>query len=264
MPQFSAPGVCPVEALGLPEAARGRLERLCPGARTVLVYLFPYFAGTRPGNLSLYARGRDYHAVIQEALAPEADALRASHPGNRFLVLADASPIPEVRAAALAGLGALGENGLLIHETFGSYVFIGTVVTDLALPGEAKPVRACLRCGRCQKACPGGALRGAGVCLSALTQQGGALSAEEEALLRRHPLIWGCDLCQLACPMNAGVPLAGTPPFREDLIDSLEAGALDGLTRRAFAEKYPGRAFTWRGPAPLRRNLALQEQEEPS
>ena len=262
MPQFSASGVCPVTALEMSGEARNRLERLCPSARTVQVYLFPYYAGARPGNLSLYARGRDYHAVIRDALQPEADALRAAYPENRFLVLADASPIPEVRAAALAGLGAIGENGLLIHETYGSYVFIGTVVTDLALPGEARPVRACLRCGRCKKACPGGALRGEGVCLSALTQQGGALTAGEEALLRKHPLIWGCDLCQLACPMNENVPLTDAPPFREGLIDSLAADALEGLTRRAFAEEYPERAFTWRGPAPLRRNLAIKAENE--
>lgn len=260
MPQFSALGACPVTALEMSGEARSRLERLCPSARAVLVYLFPYFAGVRPGNLSLYARGRDYHAVIQDALEPEADALRAVHPENRFLVLADASPIPEVRAAALAGLGVIGENGLLIHDTYGSYVFIGTIVTDLALPGEALPVRACLRCGRCKKACPSGALCGEGACLSALTQQGGALTPEEESLLRRHPLIWGCDLCQLACPMNEGVPFTDAPPFREGLIDSLTPAALEGLTRRAFAEKYPERAFTWRGPAPLRRNLAIKAE----
>lgn len=262
MPQFSVSGVCPIAALAMSGEARSRLERLCPSARSVLVFLFPYFAGARPGNLSLYARGRDYHAVIRDALAPEASAWQAAHPENRFLVLADASPIPEVRAAALAGLGVIGENGLLIHETFGSYVFIGTIVTDLDLPGTTQPVRACLRCGRCKKACPGGVLRGEGVCLSALTQQSGALTPGEEALLRKHPLIWGCDLCQMACPMNANVPLTDTPPFREGLIDSLDADALEGLTRRAFAEKYPDRAFTWRGPAPLRRNLALKAENK--
>jgi len=258
-------GVCPAAALGLRGERGGWLGRLCPGARSVLVFLFPYFAGERPGNLSLYARGRDYHAAIRDALAPAAEALRAEHPENRFVVLADDSPIPEVRAAALAGLGVHGEHGLLIHETYGSYVFIGTIVTDRDFPAEVHPPSPCLRCGKCRAACPAQAIGTPGVdagrCLSALTQRGGAVTPQEAGQLRRHPLIWGCDTCQLACPMNRGVPLSGNPAFRENLLDSLTAEDLAGLTRRAFAERFPGRAFTWRGPAPLRRNLELKHSD---
>ncbi len=262
MQEFCAAGVCPVSALGLGAHEREWLGRLCPDAQSVLVYLFPYFAGRRPGNLSLYARGRDYHAVIRDALTPVADRLCERHPAHRFAVLADDSPLPEVRAAVLAGLGAAGQNGLLIHETYGSYVVIGTIASSLPIPAAQQLPRACLGCGACVRACPARAIGAAGVdparCLSALTQRGGDVSAEEAALLRQHPLAWGCDACQTACPMNRDVPLTETPAFRENLIDSLDADALDGLTRRAFLEKYPGRAFTWRGPAPLRRNLALQ------
>lgn len=267
MHEFCAAGVCPVSALGLDGHALEWLGRLCPYARSVLVYLFPYFAGDRPGNLSLYARGRDYHEVIRESLSPVADRLRTRHPGHHFAVLADDSPIPEVRAAVLAGLGAAGRNGLLIHEKYGSYVFIGTIAASLPIPAVPQPRRGCLGCGACARACPTHAVGERGIdpsrCLSALTQRGGPVSPEEAALLRQHPLIWGCDVCQKACPMNRGVPCTGTPAFCEQLTDSLDAGALDGLTRRAFLEKYPGRAFTWRGPAPLRRNLALQQGENP-
>ena len=258
---FTGGSVCPVSALGLTAAGREWLERLCPGACSVLVYLFPYYAGERPGNLSFYARGRDYHAVIRGALAPEADALRAAHPGRQFVILADDSPVPEVFAAASAGLGRLGENGLLIHPVYGSYVFIGTIVTDCPFPAEAHTPQPCLRCGRCRAACPAGAVTENGIdgsrCLSALTQRGGEVTPEEAEQLRRHPLVWGCDRCQQVCPMNRGIPLSGNPAFREGLIDRLTLDELEGLTRRAFLRKFPDRAFTWRGPAPLRRNLAL-------
>lgn len=265
LPAVCAAGACPVSALALGENAQDWLDRLCPDARTVLLALFPYFAGERPGNLSLYARGRDYHAVIRDALSPVSDELAAAYPANRFVILADDSPIPEVRAAALAGLGMLGENGLLLHETYGSYVFIGTIVTDLALGVECAAIRPCLQCGACRRACPGGAIDGGGVhperCLSALTQRGGAVTGGEAEALRAHALIWGCDRCQTVCPLNRGVPLTDSPAFREDLIDFLTPDALDGLTRRAFSEKYPDRAFTWKGPAPLRRNLDLKTEK---
>ncbi len=261
MNDYCASGICPVDVLNLNAASREWLDRLCPQARSVVVYLFPYFAGERPGNLSLYARGRDYHAVIRDALAPEADAFRAAHPDNKFIILTDDSPIPEVYAAAAAGLGSRGENGLLIHPVYGSYVFIGTIVSDCPFPAETQAPSPCLRCGKCRSACPAGAISEKGInasrCLSALTQRGGELTTEEAEQLRRHPLIWGCDCCQQVCPMNRDIPLSENPVFRESLIDTLTPEALEGLTRRAFSQKYPDRAFTWRGPAPLRRNLAL-------
>lgn len=264
MREFCAAGVCPVSALRMDEPSRAWLERLCPGAQSVLVFLFPYFAGEQPGNLSLYARGRDYHVVLRQALTPVAERFCILYPDYRFTVAVDDSPIPEVAAAVRAGLGAAGENGLLIHETYGSYVFIGTIVTDRSFPVEPREPRPCLRCGACRRACPGGVVGAPGGkvsrCLSALTQRGGELSVEEAKQLRRHPLIWGCDICQTVCPMNRNAVQTFLPDFREQCIASLALPDLEGLTRRGFLEKYPERAFTWRGPAPLRRNLLLRQQ----
>ena len=98
-------------------------------------------------------------------------------------------------------------------------------------------------------------------CLSALTQKKGALTAEEEARLRGHGLVWGCDACQRACPYNRDVPLSPLPEFRTNLIHTLGTTDVDHLTRRQFQEKYPLRAFTWRGPGVLLRNLRLKERE---
>lgn len=256
-------GVCGYEALQphMTEAQRRGLARRIAHPRTVIVALFPYLAPCAPGNLSLYARGRDYHAVASAHLETAAQALRAAHPDCSFLVLADDSPLPEVYAAACAGLGCIGENGLLIHPVYGSYVFIGTIVTDLALPAQAHAPASCLSCGACHKACPVGLDKGR--CLSALTQQGGILTEEQAALVRAHPLIWGCDTCQLVCPMNRGAAQTTEPAFLQDQICSLSLADLDGLTRRQFTQKYPDRAFTWRGPAPLRRNLMLKQGDTP-
>lgn len=255
--------VCAYERLlpHMTDTARRALFHRIAAPQSVLVSLFPYFAEPTPGNLSLYARARDYHAVIQERLGRVAQDLQAQFPNFSFVVLVDDSPIPEVYAAAAAGLGVLGDNGLLIHPDYGSYVFIGTIVTDLALPAAAVSPAHCLQCGACRRICPVDLDKSD--CLSALTQKGGTLTEGQALLVQQHPLIWGCDLCQTICPMNRNVSPTTDPDFTQNYLCTLTLSDLDGLTRKQFVQKYPERAFTWRGPAPLRRNLILKQGDLP-
>ena len=242
-----------------------KVENLCLRPKTVLAAAFPYYAGERPGNLSLYARGEDYHAVVVRRLNTVCEALAEQYPGESFFPSADNSPLPEREAAWLAGIGLRGASGLLILPPYGTYVFLGTILTGAALElPERSPAPDCPRCGACRAACPAGAMGEGGPdvsrCLSELTQKKGALTGEEEARLKAHPLIWGCDFCQRACPFNADPALSPLPEFSTDLVDSLENADLEGLTNRTFREKYGGRAFAWRGPGPLRRNLELKRE----
>ena len=240
--------------------AMAKAEQLCPNPRTVLVAAFPYYAGERPGNLSLYARGRDYHQVVTARLNTICDILREKYQNGVFLPTADNSPLPERQAAWRCGMGLRGKNGLVILPPYGSYVFLGTILTDteLDLPPRT-PSPNCVGCGKCLTACPGGALGEDGVevscCLSDLTQKKGELTEGETALLKAHPLLWGCDTGQRVCPYTAAPALSPLPEFREGLVDALESADLERLTNRTFREKYGDRAFAWRGPAPLRRNL---------
>ncbi|MDR3862019.1 MAG: DUF1730 domain-containing protein, partial [Flavonifractor sp.] len=106
----------------LSTGAREKVETLCPAPETVLVAAFPYYAGERPGNLSLYARGEDYHRVVTRRLNTVCDALRRKYPEESFVPAADNSPLPEREAAWLAGIGLRGKNGLLILPPYGTYV----------------------------------------------------------------------------------------------------------------------------------------------
>ena len=101
------------------------IQALCPGARTVLVAAFPYYAGAAPGNLSLYCRGEDYHRVILRRLEPVCRALMERHPGHAFVPGADSSPVPELAAAELAGVGFRGRHGLRIGQNHVGDVLIG-------------------------------------------------------------------------------------------------------------------------------------------
>lgn len=260
-------GSCAFAELSLSEEAKSACETACPGAAGVLVAAFPYFAGDVPGNLSLYARGEDYHRCVTRRLTVVAEALQSAHPQRRFVVGADNSSLDERQCARLAGVGVVGKHGLVMVEGYGSWVFLGTILTDLPLPSAEQPSPDCMGCGACVRACPGGALREAvfdeDKCLSALTQKKGQLPPEQETLVRKHPLIWGCDICQRVCPYNRGAkhsPLDDlTGQGRLPYLPSLTEADIEGLTNKTFRAKYGERAFAWRGPAVLRRNLSWKK-----
>lgn len=232
-------------------------KRLPQGAKSVIVALFPYsmeaeaYAG---GNLSRYACVRDYHEIVPQYLNRAADQLRALFPGEQFEAFADNSPIPEVRAAALAGLGRIGRNGLLIHERYGSWVFIGELVTTLSLELPLCGPLSCLDCGRCLLSCPAGALTAAGLnrqkCLSAVTQRKGELGERERERIRSTGCAWGCDICQIVCPMNDGVLTRPLPEFEETFRPAAEPGG-----------PLEGRAYAWRGRKVIERNLCLLSEQ---
>ena len=237
-------------------------EVILPGYTGLFCAVFPYFAGKTEGNLSLYARGQDYHTVAKSRLEQAAVWLRQEY-GCVAIPMADVSPFPEVYAAACAGLGKLGQNGLLLTADHGSFVFIGLLLTDLDRQAGAEPVP-CVGCGACLHACPGNALHAGGAvdqtkCLSALTQQRGELTEAQAAAVAAHSLIWGCDCCQLVCPENQKVQATALPEFRQELLCGLTEADVS-MGDRAFRRQFAGRAFTWRGVQPLRRNLELKKK----
>ncbi len=231
-------------------------------AKSILVFLVPYYAG-ETANLSRYAAARDYHIAIREITDRLIAGIKQKYPEAHAKGYGDHSPIAERAAALHAGLGILGDNGLIIHEKYGTYVFIGDVITDL--PPEAlgakppQPIRTCEHCGRCRAACPTGILRGEGEsCLSAITQKKGVLTEGEIALMRKYNTVWGCDICQTACPHNQAPSITPIPFFRESLIPHLTRKGLAEMDSDAFAE----RAFAWRGRAVVERNIDLFESEK--
>ena len=236
--------------------------------RCAVCAAFSYLAEDRDAPICRYARGRDYHRALAEALEPAAELLRAE--GHAARVCADISPLPEVETALRAGLGMRGRNGLLIVPGLGSWVVLGCILTSAPPPEEAPPVRDCRGCGACLRACPTGALTERGVdperCLSAVTQRRGALTPEEEDAMRRTGTLWGCDVCQSVCPENRNAGRAALPAFREELIYDLTPAMLAGVSERGLRRLFPERAFTWRGAAVLRRNAEIlhgKNAEEP-
>lgn len=223
--------------------------------KSVIVYLLPYYTGETV-NISRYAASLDYHLALSECAKGLIDTLKAHRPDVNAKGYGDHSPIDEVGAALRAGLGFVGDNGLIINEKYGSYVFIGDVITDI-LPEELgavspREVLYCMHCGACKRACPTGILRGEGKdCLSAITQRKGELTQDEIALMRKYNTAWGCDICQITCPYNREPVITPIEFFHRDRIPGLTRELLDAMDKPTFLR----RAFAWRGRKTVERNL---------
>ena len=234
-------------------------------SKNAVVALFPYFVKGERGNLSLYARGLDYHTVAEELLKKLAKEL-AELGANEILIHVDKGGLDDRRAAYEAGLGFLGMNSMLISPKYGSYFFIGQIVHDIDIEPDLPMEMECISCGRCERECPGGAIKGGRVdeskCLSAISQKRGELNEAERELIVKNGLCWGCDVCQSVCPHNRGLETNALPEFLNERITSLSKCDIEGLSNKEFKEKYKKYAFSWRGKGVLLRNLDILENNQ--
>ena len=246
-------GVCSFEELKNDLLPCRALSRIPENAKSVIVYLFPYYLGEEyyeKSNISKYSVPDDYHLIVPKYLNEAVCELKKEYPDNIFEAFCDNSPIKEVKAAVFSGLGVKGENGLLINEIYGSYCFIGEIVTDKVFEYSPKNMNSCLKCGECRNACPGKTVKNGFVdkrnCLSDITQKKGELSAEDVEMIRKNGCIWGCDICQNVCPMNNGIKVSPVKEFYETAKPFFKVG-----------DTIENRAFSWRGEKVINRNLEI-------
>ncbi len=251
------------------------------GARSLLVAAVPYRT-EGDGRIARYARSADYHTEMYGRLQAVVEALQAEAPSCRTLICVDTKPLLERSAAALAGLGFVGKHGCVIVPGLGSYVLLGSVLTD-AVWSEADAVQelrrarwdACGDCRRCLDACPTDAFVAPGEldarrCISYLTiEHRGPI---DEALAdRMGGWVAGCDVCQEVCPYNASAKRDGRVPTAAWLPDVPGGPKPADPSRLAVLGSSPHRAFV-RGTAlrriprrSMRRNalIALGNAEGP-
>ena len=225
--------------------------RLPENAKTVISVLFPYYLGEeyyKNSNVSRYAVSEDYHIITSGMLEKAAAELRERFPENVFEVFIDNSPLPEVRCAVNAGLGVLGKNSLFINERYGSWVFLGEIVTDRYFAPTGGELSLCAGCSRCADACPMSAITKTGIdrenCLSFLSQKKGELPERVREKMIETGCVWGCDVCQKVCPHNENAEPTPIARFYET--------ASPCVTEDVSVE---GRAFAWRGKAVIERNV---------
>ena len=247
------------------------LLRALPDVRTVLFAAIPYHVSDETSNLAMFARGQDYHAFARSLGEGASAILHQNHPDVRSAAFADHSPYNEVAGAAMAGLGVIGDHGLLITERYSSFIFIFEFLTTLSpaeIEAEGIPrgdgvIRHCEHCGACTVACPGGCIgQDRATCLSAIGQKKGELSEEEIRLFRSGKYVWGCDVCASVCPHTKRAAQAGTidtpiPYFRENRLSKLTPEAVQSMDEKAYAAY----AFGWRPKETMLRNLRIMEEK---
>lgn len=195
---------CPFTAADVEERLLGTTE-FTP--KSAIVCLFPYYVErSGPSNLSRYTWATDYHLVINEYLKKLTEKLQKMDTSAQFSIHCDTSPLADRYMAYLAGLGFYGKNNCFISPKWGSYVTIGTILTTLEFEPNTPLDQSCIGCNRCITACLGQCLGHDefkyDTCKSYLTQKKGDLTNEEETIIGKTPLVFGCDVCQEVCPHN--------------------------------------------------------------
>lgn len=230
-----------------------------PWARSIIVCLFPYYTGEDEGaNVSKYARIPDYHTAAKEKLQQIADFIQKEREAV-CRCFADTGVLHDRYLAYLAGLGFFGMNTCLINEKYGTYFFIGYIITDAELEADMPQSLKCTQCGNCVKVCPGQALDGAyhldsKRCVSYITQLK-ELTEEQKNILKNQKMIYGCDRCQEVCPHNANPVKTPIAEFYEKRHPKLEKNELLSMSNREFKQKYGEFPFSWCGKAAILKNF---------
>jgi len=219
--------------------------------------------GEKRGKFARASWGTDYHHILKNRLDKLIDFIKSelAEFDGTFKPMVDTGELIDVVVAQRAGLGFIGKNGLLITEEFGSYVYLGEIITNIPFEPDTPIENQCGDCTKCVDQCPTSALLGDGRmnaqrCLSYQTQTKGFMPEEYRPKIRS--IIYGCDICQEVCPFNKGKNFH----FHEEMEPDPEVVTpllkpLLTITNREFKDKFGYLAGSWRGKKPIQRNAII-------
>lgn len=249
----------PVSIIAIAIAYPSKMEGATPGVK-----------GARRGIFSRSSWGKDYHAALRDRLALLEAFIAAHYPDARTKSMVDTGELSDRAVAERAGIGWSAKNTNIITPEFGSYVYLGEMITNIPFEYDEPMEDQCGDCRLCIDTCPTGAIVEGGQlnaqrCISFLTQTKGFLPDEFRSKIGNR--IYGCDTCQTVCPKNKRKANRIHPEFDPD--PEIAKPLLEPLltiSNREFKEKFGHVSGSWRGKKPIQRNaiLALAHFKEQS
>ncbi|MCJ7688135.1 MAG: tRNA epoxyqueuosine(34) reductase QueG [Clostridiaceae bacterium] len=232
--------------------------------KTIISIVFPYLYNSdynKSVHFSKYTLGRDYHVVTAEYMNKICKFIESI--GGKAMSFVDSNDLPERYIAWSSGVGFIGKNNMLITEKYGSYVFLGEIITDLIIEPDKAVTQKCGTCNRCLTACPTNSIvegplginNNSNICLAYITQKKDIEDCWFEKLNGR---LFGCDTCQEACPFNKEIvfsALSEFKPYEHMKCNNLKA--LTAIDNKEFKEKYKITSCGWRGKNILKRNAII-------
>lgn len=218
-------------------------------------------SGATRGIMSRSAWGIDYHHVLRDKMKHLAEFIHQLEPNSRIESMVDTGALSDRAVAERAGLGWIGKNSALITPEFGSWVYLGELITNLPLQPDQPIEDQCGECTLCLEACPTQALVQGGQlnsqkCIAYLTQVKDFIPDEYRSKIGNR--LYGCDTCQTICPKNVGKNFTHHPELQPEpeLVKPLLTPLLT-IGNKAYKEKYGITASAWRGKKPIQRNAIL-------
>jgi len=241
-----------------------------PEAKSVIVLGINYGPESDPlailgerslGTISVYARNRDYHEIIKGKLK-EIAGLLARRSGAEVKVFVDTAPLMEKPLAEAAGLGWQGKHSVLVSREFGSWLFLGAILTSAELPGDKAHAESCGSCTRCLDICPTNAFPApfqldARRCLAYLTvEHKGPIPLEFRAPMGNR--IYGCDDCLAVCPWNKFASVSREAKLRaRPELERPQLAELVQLDDAGFRSLFAGSPIKRIGHARFLRNVLI-------
>lgn len=229
--------------------------------KTIISIAFPYmYEKVQYSKIyfSKYTLGKDYHNIVEAYLKQICDYIRSI--GGDAIFLVDSNSLPERYIAYLSGIGFIGKNNMLISEKYGSYIFLGEIITDLKIESSVPIQDRCGECELCIKACPTGAICKTGennsnICLSYITQK---KDIEEYWFQKLKGRMFGCDTCQNVCPYNRNTKKSNIYEFKPlDFMKDIDMSYMINMGKKEFNDRYKLTSCGWRGKNIIQRNLLI-------